>query len=65
MAGHIYAIGECGGAMEEAECPECSEKIGGERHRLREDNAVASEMDGATHAAWSEQANMGNYEIRF
>ena len=26
--GHVYAIGECGGAMEESKCPECKEVIG-------------------------------------
>lgn len=59
----MYAIGDCGGAMEEAECPECSEKICGERHHLREDNTLASEMDGAKYSAWSEQANLQNYNI--
>lgn len=66
--GHIYAIGDCGGATVESRCPECKAKIGGSSHRLREDNALASEMDGATHSAWSEQAYMENYdpfEIRF
>ncbi len=45
--GHLYVIGECGGAMEQSKCPECSARIGGGRHRLRGDNALASEMDGA------------------
>lgn len=30
--GHLYAIGECGGAVEESKCPECGSKIGGTRH---------------------------------
>ncbi|XP_013381835.1 NFX1-type zinc finger-containing protein 1-like [Lingula anatina] len=60
--GHIYAIGDCGGAMEEATCPECKACIGGQSHRLRDDNQLAGEMDGARHAAWSEAANMANYE---
>ena len=47
--------------MVESKCPECDETIGGGSHRLRSDNQVAGEMDGATHAAWSEQANMANY----
>lgn len=66
--GHVYAIGECGGATLESVCPECKATIGGHSHRLREDNAVATEMDGATHPAWSEQAHMENYdpfEIRY
>lgn len=50
--GHIYAIGDCGGAMEESKCPECGAAIGGTDHRLVDGNAVASEMDGATQPAW-------------
>ena len=58
--GHIYAITECGGAMEKSTCPDCGAVIGGENHRLVEDNQVATEMDGARYSAWSEQANMEN-----
>lgn len=68
IRGHIYAIGECGGADEESKCPECKERIGGTHHRVREDNAVATEMDGASHAAWSAQTDIDNYdpfEVRF
>ncbi|XP_071959185.1 NFX1-type zinc finger-containing protein 1-like [Antedon mediterranea] len=59
--GHIYAIGECGGATVESVCPECKSKIGGKKHHLRDDNKLASEMDDAQYASWSEQANMENY----
>lgn len=60
--GHIYAIGECGGAMQESKCNECGAAVGGASHRLRSDNRLASEMDGARFASWSEQANdMGNF----
>lgn len=55
--GHIYAIGDCGGAMQEAVCNECGARIGGGSHTLRSDNRLANEMDGARFAAWSEQAN--------
>ncbi|NXP55776.1 ZNFX1 protein, partial [Heliornis fulica] len=55
--GHIYVIGECGGAMERSKCPECQEVIGGTDHTLDSSNSLASEMDGATHAAWSDTAN--------
>ncbi|NWY07918.1 ZNFX1 protein, partial [Nothoprocta ornata] len=55
--GHIYVIGECGGAMERGVCPECSAAIGGTNHTLDSTNSLASEMDGATHAAWSDTAN--------
>ena len=61
LSGHIYTIGDWGAAMVESKFPECDETIGGGSHRLRSDNQVAGEMDGATHAAWSEQANMANY----
>lgn len=26
--GHVYAIGECGGATEKSKCPECTADIG-------------------------------------
>ncbi|XP_069936521.1 NFX1-type zinc finger-containing protein 1-like [Cherax quadricarinatus] len=61
--GHIYCITECGGAMEEGTCPDCGSKIGGSSHRLRSDNTVAGEMDGARHAAWSEANNMANFNL--
>ena len=55
--GHVYCIGECGGAMQISRCPECKCEIGGTNHTLLADNQLASEMDGAQHAAWSEIAN--------
>ncbi|NXF36396.1 ZNFX1 protein, partial [Nyctibius bracteatus] len=55
--GHVYVIGNCGGAMERSKCPECHAVIGGANHALDSTNSLASEMDGATHAAWSEAAN--------
>lgn len=36
--GHYYAIGDCGGAMEESRCPECNEVIGGNNHSLAAGN---------------------------
>ena len=50
--GHIYVIGQCGGAMEESTCPECGSGIGGQNHRVRSDNQLAMEMDGAVAPAW-------------
>ncbi|XP_046738003.1 NFX1-type zinc finger-containing protein 1-like [Diprion similis] len=50
--GHIYTIGDCGGAMEESKCNECGAAIGGGSHRLRSDNSLATDMDGATRPAW-------------
>ncbi len=60
--GHFYQIGQCGGAMEKSKCPECLEVIGGEHHSLASGNQHAGEFDGSTHAAWSEGANLANYE---
>ncbi|NXU15883.1 ZNFX1 protein, partial [Pardalotus punctatus] len=61
--GHIYVIGECGGAMQRSTCPECHEVIGGMNHTLESSNSLAPEMDGASHAAWSDVANnMLNFE---
>lgn len=50
--GHVYAIGDCGGAMVQSKCPDCGASIGGGSHRLLRDNALAPEMDGATQSAW-------------
>ncbi|CAH1102677.1 unnamed protein product [Psylliodes chrysocephalus] len=61
--GHPYAIGECGGANQESSCYECGAPIGGRSHRLAPGNDVATDMDGATYPAWSEQANMANYQL--
>ncbi|KAK6319679.1 hypothetical protein J4Q44_G00108900 [Coregonus suidteri] len=60
---HIYAIGECGGAMERSNCPECKATIGGASHALASGNRVASEMDGAQGAAWSEVNNVLNFDL--
>ena len=46
--GHIYNIGEYGGAV--VRCPEC----GATNHRLRQGNVHAGEFDSSRHAAWSE-----------
>ena len=52
LSGHIYAIGECGQAMEEGRCPECQARIGGSNHQLLSDNVQAPEMDGAERPVW-------------
>ncbi|CAG0882921.1 unnamed protein product [Darwinula stevensoni] len=62
--GHIYAIGDCGGANQTSQCNECRAVIGGERHRLIADNAHASEMDGSRFPAWSEMNNLQNFDPR-
>ncbi|XP_062521487.1 NFX1-type zinc finger-containing protein 1-like [Corticium candelabrum] len=50
--GHVYAIGDCGGADERSRCPECKEEIGGQSHRLVAGNAPALEFDGSQAPAW-------------
>ncbi|XP_073324275.1 NFX1-type zinc finger-containing protein 1 [Pagrus major] len=61
--GHVYLITECGGAMEERQCPDCRATIGGASHTLASGNKVASEMDGSQHAAWSEANNLLNFQL--
>ncbi|KAM4650294.1 LOW QUALITY PROTEIN: NFX1-type zinc finger-containing protein 1-like [Amazona ochrocephala] len=54
--GHVYMTGNCGGAKEKSKCPEQA-VIGGTNDNLDSTNSLASEMDGATHAPWSEATN--------
>ncbi|KAL4424087.1 hypothetical protein ABPG75_001388 [Micractinium tetrahymenae] len=42
--GHIYSIGECGGATQQARCPECGATIGGSSHTLAAGNRSATEF---------------------
>ena len=60
----ITHIGECGGAMQTGKCIECGVKVGGSSHRLLADNEHAGEIDNTQHAAWSEGANLNNYDLR-
>jgi hypothetical protein len=41
--GHMYVIGECGGAMQRSRCPECHAWVGGEYHNLDSSNRRADE----------------------
>jgi len=50
--GHLYAIGDCGGAMERSVCPECGAAIGGADHRAAAGNRVNLDVDGAAAPAW-------------
>jgi len=43
--GHIFVIGECGGAMELSRCNECGAQIGGNSHRLLGTNTRATEFE--------------------
>lgn len=63
--GHVYAIGECGGAMQLSRCNECNEVIGGGSHRLESTNAVATEMDGATEPAYNPNAELNLEQFMF
>ena len=47
--GHVYAIGECHGAMQRSRCPDCGSAIGGMNHRLEDSNQASLEMDGASN----------------
>lgn len=42
---HPFTIGECGMAMEEARCPECGARIGGQNHRAVEGVRHAVEIE--------------------
>jgi hypothetical protein len=42
--GHLYVIGECGGAMQRSWCAECGAPIGGERHHLDSSNRRAGDV---------------------
>jgi len=42
--GHLYVIGECGGAMAEGSCPECGARIGGLHHQLNPTNRRAADV---------------------
>lgn len=46
--GHIYATGECGGAMQTNICPECGTEIDDQSHQLTPSIASATEMDDST-----------------
>ncbi|PSN54493.1 hypothetical protein C0J52_05539 [Blattella germanica] len=61
--GHFYIITECGGAMEVGRCNECGAQIGGEDHALLTTNRHASEMDNSKFPAWSEAANLANFDL--
>ena len=60
--GYFYCIGEFCGATEESKCPECKAVIGGTNHSLADGNVHTGEMDGFSHAAWSDAANMLNFD---
>lgn len=52
---HPYYIGDCGGATEISECPECNAPIGGTQHKVVESNRFFGEFDGSNAPAWPGQ----------
>ena len=42
--GHVYLIGECGGAMQRGRCAECGAAIGGGGHMLEATNTSAADI---------------------
>ncbi len=44
--GHIFSIGQCGGAMQTSRCNECGEAIGGGGHTLLNTNLQATFLEG-------------------
>ena len=54
--GHLYAIGDCGGAQQASTCPDCGETIGGGGYRLAEGNRFAGgALDEGAAPAWPGQ----------
>lgn len=49
--GHLYTIGECGGATQLSKCPDCKAEVGGGQHRLTAGNRH-SNIDGSERSAW-------------
>jgi hypothetical protein len=43
--GHPFTIGECGGAMQLATCPECGAPVGGQNHRTVEGVTRATDLE--------------------
>jgi hypothetical protein len=41
--GHRYLIGECGGAMQQSRCPDCSAQVGGANHQLVGNNRAVGQ----------------------
>jgi hypothetical protein len=50
--GHVYVVGDCGGAVIGALCAECDAPIGGNDHVAADGNALRLDLDGAEEPAW-------------
>lgn len=44
--------------MQESQCPDCKERIGGQSHQLLPTNHHFGLMDTSKHVAWSNEANL-------
>ena len=54
--GHLYGIGDCGGAVMQSKCNECGATIGGTGHRVQDNNMYAGpDMGGNTVPSWPGQ----------
>ena len=76
--GHVYNIGDCGGATVEANCPDCNARwtvqliipfsaysttrIGGTGHRLLASNQAAGHMDTSTPDNYQWGLQEGQFE---
>lgn len=54
--GHVFVIGECGGAMQVSRCNECGAQIGGSSHQLLNSNARAREFEEIAREQGAEQS---------
>jgi hypothetical protein len=54
--GHLYLIGDCGGAMVRSSCPDCGAVVGGGDHRLAAGNANVPSMAAVVETAMAANA---------
>ena len=54
--GHLFVIGECGMAMQQSNCPECGQSVGGSSHTLLSTNTHASDFELRMQQTRQEQA---------
>ncbi|XP_078487856.1 E3 ubiquitin-protein ligase rnf213-alpha-like [Ciona intestinalis] len=50
--GHVYFIGECTNPVQEGKCPECGNKIGGQKYGLLHAGNTAGELTEASQAGY-------------
>lgn len=50
--GHLYVIGDCGGAQQASRCPVCGEGIGGTNYHIDKSNTHDTTIDGSAGPAW-------------